>query len=135
MREAREFGDCSSAIARKARVFHMLLLVFGPPRISFSSNRRERERARRGAVATIEYPSVFCIILILCATPREETRYKILGATTWRAHDDAICVFENKVRVYPDGYAPWRFRREGNDSFALEFHGAIASRRNFCYEV
>lgn len=47
-----EFGDCPSAIARKARVFHTFLLVFAS-RVSFSRATREnaRERKRDGVVA------------------------------------------------------------------------------------
>lgn len=42
----REFGDCTEAIARKARVFHTFLLVLGSRVPSKQSGERERARAR-----------------------------------------------------------------------------------------
>lgn len=92
-KNARESDDPGEAIARKVRVFHRFLLVFGWDITRPKSRRRRRER--HPGQPNREYPSVFCIILILCATPREET----LGIK--RLNDDVanstvFCAFENK---------------------------------------
>lgn len=80
----REFGDCSGSIARKARVSHTFLLVSVPPDISPEQPESTKGRDRGQPPSPREYPPVFCIILILCATPREETRNK-------RPRDNVAC--------------------------------------------
>lgn len=73
------------AIARKtSRISHVLISFQAPDISRAAKEQREGERASDGtAVASVRcrarrYPLVFCIILILCATSREETRNKRL---------------------------------------------------------
>ena len=106
-----------------SRISHVLISFPG----YFSGRKPESTRGRnRGSRCRCENISpVFYIILILCATPREETRNK-------RPRDDmassaTIHVFESKARVFLDCYVAWKFVGSGEeDSFASEFHDAIA---------
>jgi len=74
-KEARFSSGENSTIARKIRVSHTFLLVSVPPEISLELE-STRGRDREQPPSSRKYPPVFYIILILCATPREETRNK-----------------------------------------------------------
>lgn len=65
-----------------SRISRVLISFRAPGYLSGAAREHERARQRAATVAAArEYPPVFCIILILCATPCEETRNK-------RPHDD-----------------------------------------------
>jgi len=132
------------AIARKTRVFHTFLLVFGS-RISPEQRAKSNERARGrqtgqpspACVVARRYPPVFCIILILCATSRARKLGIRDCATTWRASSTMVRVFENKARVSPRPLCSMEIRRgragEGNGSsrIGISRRGAAISAMNF----